>query len=248
MKSNNDIMIKMSQVDICFYIQENGFISFKDFLLNIGKYKFLQKKFVLRDINIEIKKGESIALLGKNGSGKSTLLRAMSGIIEPEKGKIEVNGIIAPLLGLGVGLEYEMSGIENIQLSCALMGLSKAETRKLMPEIIEFSELDEAIHWPVKRYSTGMMSRLAFSIAIMKQPEILLIDEVLSVGDIGFQQKCLRKVEEIKNNGATIVFVSHNFKEVQKMCTKGALVNNGSIEFYGDINEAGARYDQLFNN
>jgi ABC-type polysaccharide/polyol phosphate transport system ATPase subunit len=170
----------------------------------------------------------------------------MSGIIEPEKGTIEVNGIIAPLLGLGVGLEYEMSGLENIQLSCALMGLSKAETRKLMPEIIEFSELEEAINWPVKRYSTGMMSRLAFSIAIMKQPEILLIDEVLSVGDIGFQQKCLRKVEEIKNNGATIVFVSHNFKEVEKMCSKAALVNNGSIEFFGDINEAGARYDQLF--
>jgi teichoic acid transport system ATP-binding protein len=248
MKSNNDIMIKMSEVDICFYIQENGFVSLKDFLLNIGKYKFLQRKYVLRGINIEIKRGESIALLGKNGSGKSTLLRAMSGIIEPEKGKIKVNGKIAPLLGLGVGLEYEMSGLENIQLSCALMGMSKAETRKLLPEIIEFSELGEAIDWPVKRYSTGMMSRLSFSIAIMKQPEILLIDEVLSVGDIGFQQKCLRKVEEIKNNGATIVFVSHNFKEVEKMCTKGALVNNGSIEFFGDINEAGKRYDQLFIN
>ena len=247
MSQNNEIMIELKNVDICFYVQENGFVSLKDFVLNIGKYNFLQKKFVLKNINFEVKKGESIALLGKNGSGKSTLLRALSGIIEPEKGEITINGNVAPLLGLGVGLEYELSGLENIKLSCALMGMTKQETKKLLPEILEFSELGEAANWQVKRYSTGMMSRLAFSIAIMKQPDVLLIDEVLSVGDLGFQQKCLSKVEEIKKNGATIVFVSHNFKEVERMCTKGAVVNNGVIEYFGDIQEAGKRYHELFN-
>lgn len=246
MISTDKVMIKLTDVDVCFYMQENGFISLKDFLINLGRYSFLKKKFVLKGINLEIKKGESIALLGKNGSGKSTLLRVLSGIIEAEKGKVEVNGIVAPLLGLGVGLENELSGLENVQLSCALMGMSQAEIKKALPEIVEFSELGEAINWQVKRYSTGMMTRLAFSIAIMKQPDILLIDEVLSVGDIGFQKKCLKKVEDIKAKGATIVFVSHNFAEAKNMCTKAALVNNGTIEFFGDIDEAGKQYSQLF--
>lgn len=246
MISTDKVMIKLTDVDVCFYMQENGFISLKDFLINLGRYSFLKKKFVLKGINLEIKKGESIALLGKNGSGKSTLLRVLSGIIEAEKGKVEVNGIVAPLLGLGVGLENELSGLENVQLSCALMGMSNAEIKKALPEIVEFSELGEAINWQVKRYSTGMMTRLAFSIAIMKQPDILLIDEVLSVGDIGFQKKCLKKVEDIKAKGATIVFVSHNFAEAKNMCTKAALVNNGTIEFFGDIDEVGEKYAQLF--
>ena len=246
MISTEKVMIKLTDVDVCFYMQENGFISLKDFLINLGRYSFLKKKFVLKGINLEIKKGESIALLGKNGSGKSTLLRVLSGIIEAEKGKVEVNGIVAPLLGLGVGLENELSGLENVQLSCALMGMSQAEIKKALPEIVEFSELGEAINWQVKRYSTGMMTRLAFSIAIMKQPDILLIDEVLSVGDIGFQKKCLKKVEDIKAKGATIVFVSHNFAEAKNMCTKAALVNNGTIEFFGDIDEVGKQYSQLF--
>jgi ABC-type polysaccharide/polyol phosphate transport system ATPase subunit len=246
MISTDKVMIKLTDVDVCFYMQENGFISLKDFLINLGRYSFLKKKFVLKGINLEIKKGESIALLGKNGSGKSTLLRVLSGIIEAEKGKVEVNGIVAPLLGLGVGLENELSGLENVQLSCALMGMSQAEIKKALPEIVEFSELGEAINWQVKRYSTGMMTRLAFSIAIMKQPDILLIDEVLSVGDIGFQKKCLKKVEDIKAKGATIVFVSHNFAEAKNMCTKAALVNNGTIEFFGDIDEVGKQYSQLF--
>ncbi len=241
-------MIRLTDVDICFYVQENGFVSMKDFLLHPGKYKLLQKSFVLKNVNLQINKGESFALLGKNGSGKSTLLRALSGIITPDKGKIELFGAVAPLLGLGVGLEQELTGIENIRLSCALMGMTKAEIKQRLPEIIEFSELGEAIHWQVKRYSTGMMSRLSFSIAIIKQPEILLIDEVLSVGDLGFQQKCLKKVMEIKDNGATIIFVSHNFEEVSNMCSRAALVNNGTVEFVGPVKEVGERYHHLFDN
>lgn len=239
-------MIRLTDVDICFYVQENGFISLKDFLLNPGKYRLLQKSYVLRNVNLQINKGECFALLGKNGSGKSTLLRALSGIITPDKGKIELFGAVAPLLGLGVGLEHELTGIENIKLCCALMGMSKQEIKQTLPEIIEFSELGEAVNWQVKRYSTGMMSRLSFSIAIIKRPEILLIDEVLSVGDVGFQQKCLEKVKEIKDSGATIIFVSHNFKEVQSMCTRAALVNHGTVEFVGTVDEVGERYNQLF--
>jgi len=240
-------MIKLSNVDIAFHIQENGFVSIKDFLLNLGKYSFLKKKYILKDVNLEIKKGECVGLLGKNGSGKSTLLRALSGIIEPTKGKIELNGRVAPLLGLGVGLEKELSGTENIKLLCALMGMTSKEIKELMPDIIAFSELGDAVNWQVKRYSTGMMSRLSFSIAIMKNPEILLIDEVLSVGDIGFQRKCLKKVQEIMDMGATVVFVSHSFEEVKRMCSRAVLVNEGKIEHDGTVEEVGEIYHNLFN-
>ncbi len=246
MINENKLAIKLVGVDVCFYIQENGFVSLKQLVFNIGKHKFLQKKFVLKNINLEIKKGESVALFGKNGSGKSTLLRVLSQIIEAEKGSVEIYGNVSPLLSLGVGLEYELTGVENIRLVCALMGISQNEVDKLIPEIIDFSELAEAINWQVKRYSTGMMARLAFSIAIAKQPDILLIDEVLAVGDAGFQLKCLSKIEEIKNNGATIIFVSHSIQEAKSICSKGVLVNNGTIEFIGDIEEVGKLYSELF--
>ncbi|MCK9481177.1 MAG: ABC transporter ATP-binding protein [Bacteroidia bacterium] len=241
-------VIKLENVDICFYVRDSGHVSLKEFIFKLGRTNLLQKQFVLKDITFEIFKGESIGLLGKNGSGKSTLLRALSGIIEPEKGKITIKGKVAPLLGLGIGLEQEMTGLENIKLSCALMGLSIAETKELIPQIIEFSELGDTIHWAVKRYSTGMMSRLSFSIAIMKQPDILLIDEVLAVGDLGFQEKCLKKVTELKAVGTTVVYVSHSMSEVQNMCTKAALINNGRLEMFGDVQSVGEKYLQLFNN
>jgi ABC-type polysaccharide/polyol phosphate transport system ATPase subunit len=244
--SQKKTMIKLSDVDIAFHIQENGFVSLKDFALNLGKHSFLKKKYILKDIDLEIYEGECVGLLGKNGSGKSTLLRTLSGIIIPTKGKIDIRGSVAPLLGLGVGLEKELNGIENIKLLCALMGMTKKEIKDLMPGIIEFSELGDAVNWQVKRYSTGMTSRLAFSIAIMKNPDILLIDEVLSVGDIGFQRKCQRKVEEIMSNGATVIFVSHAFEEVQRMCNRAVLINEGSIQLDGTVDEVGKHYHSLF--
>ena len=143
-------MIKLSDVDIAFHIQENGFVSLKDFALNLGKHSFLKKKYILKDIDLEIYEGECVGLLGKNGSGKSTLLRTLSGIIIPTKGKIDIRGSVAPLLGLGVGLEKELNGIENIKLLCALMGMTKKEIKDLMPGIIEFSELGDAVNWQVK--------------------------------------------------------------------------------------------------
>ncbi len=240
------VMIRLTDVNICFYIQENGFISLKDYFLNIGKYAFLKKRFVLNDLNLEVFKGECIGLIGKNGCGKSTLLRTLSGIIEPESGKIELFGRVAPLLGLGVGLERELTGRENIKLLCSLMGMGKKETNNLLQPIIEFSEIGEAIDWQVKRYSTGMMSRLSFSIAIMKNPEILLIDEVLSVGDIGFQRKCLKKVREIMLAGATVIFVSHDFEEIKKMCNRAVLVDEGKIVCIGTVDEVGLKYQALF--
>lgn len=240
-------VITMESVDICFYVRSSGHVSLKEMLLQPGRYSLLQKQFVLRNINLRINKGESIGLLGKNGSGKSTLLRAISGIIQPEKGEIVVKGKVAPLLSLGVGLEHELTGMENIRLSCALMGLSQSETTSVAQEIIDFSELGEHIHWPVKRYSTGMMSRLAFSIAILNQPDILLIDEVLAVGDKGFQDKCLLKIKELKSKGTTVVFVSHSYSDIQSMCTKAVLIHEGVIKAYGTVEEVGPLYLSLFN-
>jgi lipopolysaccharide transport system ATP-binding protein len=242
----SESVIVLEDVSICFYVRESGHISLKEMLLQPRRYSLLQKQFVLRNINLDIKKGESIGLLGKNGSGKSTLLRAISGIIQAEQGKITVKGKVAPLLSLGVGLEHELTGLENIRLSCALMGLSKTETANVEQEIIEFSELGTPITWPVKRYSTGMMSRLAFSIAILNQPDILLIDEVLAVGDKGFQDKCLEKIMEMKAKGTTVVFVSHSYADIQSLCTKAALIHEGGIRAFGPVEEVGPQYLNLF--
>ena len=202
----------------------------------------------LDNLSFKINDGERVALLGHNGAGKSTLLRVMSSVYAPTFGSAHIQGKLGSLIDISLGIDHEISGLENIYIRGRLLGLSASEIKEKMPEIIEFSELGDAIHWQVKRYSTGMMSRLSFSIAIMKQPEILLIDEVLSVGDIGFQHKCLKKVSDIKEAGATIIFVSHNFAEAQNMCSKAALVNNGTITHYGDINEIGPIYHQLFEN
>jgi ABC-type polysaccharide/polyol phosphate transport system ATPase subunit len=243
---DGEVVISLSGVEVAFYMMDKGHVSLKEFLLHPFSSSILKSHVVLRDVQFEVNKGDCLGLLGLNGSGKSTLLRVISGIIRPSKGKVVTKGKIAPLLGLGVGLEAELTGRENIHLSCALLGLTKAETRSLMHEIIDFSGLGHQIDWAVKRYSTGMTSRLSFSIAMMNKPDILLIDEVLSVGDKGFQQKCLDKVMEIKSAGATIVYVSHHFEEVMGLCNKAALIHNGTLAHFGDVQEVGKSYQSLF--
>lgn len=247
MSTHKEPIIELQDVDVCFYVRKQGHVSLKEFLFKPQFAHLLHKEFVLKNLNLKIYPGESIGLLGINGCGKSTLLRVLSGIIEPEKGSVIVRGKVAPLLGLGVGLEMELTGRENIQLSCALMGLSKSKTKQVMNAIIDFSELGDKIDWAVKRYSTGMMSRLFFSIAIMNQPEILLVDEVLSVGDKGFQIKCIKKVKELQASGTTLVFVSHSLEEVINVCSKAAFIHQGTIQAYGDAKKVGEQYMNLFN-
>ena len=187
----------------------------------------------LKDINLTIKKGETVGLVGVNGSGKSTLLKLMTKIIYPNKGKVVTHGKLTSLLELGAGFHQDFTGRENIYFNAAIFGLTKQEIDKRLNTIIEFSELGEFIDNPVRTYSSGMYMRLAFSIAINVDADILLIDEILAVGDQHFQEKCFKKLEELKNSDKTIVIVSHNLDQIEKLCTRAIWINDGALAMDG---------------
>lgn len=190
---------------------------------------------VLKDINIKIKKGETVALIGVNGSGKSTLLKLMTKIIYPTTGKIITNGKLTSLLELGAGFHPDFTGRENIYFNASIFGLTASEIDKRVQDIIDFSELGEFIDTPVRTYSSGMYMRLAFSVAINVDAEILLIDEILAVGDQHFQDKCFEKLEELKKSDKTIVIVSHSLDAVKKLCDRGIWIYNGEVKKDGNI-------------
>ena len=193
---------------------------------------------VLKGINLKIEKGESVALIGINGSGKSTLLKLMTKIIYPTKGKIITHGKLTSLLELGAGFHQDFTGRENIYFNAAIFGLSKKEIDARVDKIIEFSELGDAIDTPVRTYSSGMYMRLAFSVAINVDADILLIDEILAVGDQHFQDKCFEKLNELKNNeNKTIIIVSHSLSSVKKLCNRAIWINKGEVQMDGNVNK-----------
>lgn len=241
---NSELLIDAQNIHFSFLLQNQA--SIKQYFLSLGRKKLFSKKEVLKGIDLKVYKGESLALFGRNGSGKSTLLRVLAGIITPDKGRVKVYGRIAPVLALGVGFEMEMTGLENIRLLGSLIGMNRKEINDSLEYIKEFSELGDAINMQVKRYSSGMMARLGFSIATAGTPEIIIIDEALAVGDKGFQDKCMNRIMEIKNNGGTLLFVSHSVQEVKKYCNKAVLLNNGEIEKIGSVEEIGKEYLNLF--
>ncbi len=192
---------------------------------------------VLHNINLDIKKGETVALIGVNGSGKSTLLKLMTKIIYPNKGTVETSGKLTSLLELGAGFHQDFTGRENIYFNAAIFGLNKQEIESRIDDIIEFSELGDAIDTPVRTYSSGMYMRLAFSIAINVDAEILLIDEILAVGDQHFQDKCFAKLQELSKSDMTIVIVSHSLDPIKKLCERGVWINNGEVALDGKIDK-----------
>jgi lipopolysaccharide transport system ATP-binding protein len=191
--------------------------------------------WALQDINFELKSGEILGLVGKNGSGKTTLLRLINGIFPPDKGRITVNGSIGSLIALGAGFHPYMSGRENIYLNGAILGMTKSEITKKLDSIIDFADISEFIDAPVSTYSSGMTVRLGFSIAIHSVPEILLVDEVLAVGDFNFQYKCFEKIKELKRNGTAIIFVSHSENSIKAVCTDGVLLDKGKVLLHANI-------------
>ncbi len=203
---------------------------------NIFKNKSGNKKeefWAIKNINFEVKSGERIGIIGRNGAGKSTLLKVISRITEPTTGKLRIIGRVASLLEVGTGFHPELTGRENIFLNGVILGMSNFEIKKKFDEIVNFAEVEKFLDTPVKRYSSGMYVRLAFAIAAHLDPDILLIDEVLAVGDVGFQKKCLGKMEEVSNKlGRTILFVSHNLGAIEKLCSKCLLLENGEIKFF----------------
>jgi lipopolysaccharide transport system ATP-binding protein len=199
--------------------------------------------WALKDVSFEVKQGEVLGIIGRNGAGKSTLLKILSRITEPTSGRISIDGRVASLLEVGTGFHQELTGRENIFLNGAILGMTRLEIKRKFDEIVAFSEIEQFLDTPVKRYSSGMYVRLAFAVAAHLEPEILIVDEVLAVGDTEFQKKCLGKMQDVSTNeGRTVLFVSHSMLAVQKLCTKGLLFEKGSIRAAGPINDIIADY------
>lgn len=193
--------------------------------------------WALNDVSFEVKQGERIGIVGRNGAGKSTLLKVLSRIITPTKGRITIDGRVASLLEVGTGFHPELSGRENVFLNGSILGMSKSEIKSKFDEIVAFSEVEKFLDTPVKRYSSGMYVRLAFAVAAHLEPEILIVDEVLAVGDAEFQKKCLGKMKEVSGEGRTVLFVSHNMAAVRNLCDKAILLNKGTVTLQGSVDE-----------
>lgn len=216
----------------------------KEALLDIFRPAGSEAFWALQHIDFKIEPGEVVGIVGPNGSGKSTLLKLIAGVTEPTKGKVAVKGRIAPLIELGAGFHPELTGRENIFINGAILGLKETEIKKKYDQIVSFSGLEEFIDTPVKHYSSGMFMRLGFSVAVHVDPDILLIDEILAVGDSRFQEKSFKKMEEFKDSGVTMVIVSHEMTKLQEFCTKGLLIYEGEQLFYGPIEEAVQKYQE----
>jgi lipopolysaccharide transport system ATP-binding protein len=227
---------------------KSPFANFKK-LRSLNKFDLSKENtdtiWALKDINFEVKKGEILGVIGRNGAGKSTLLKILSQITEPTTGRIEIYGRVASLLEVGTGFNPELTGRENVYLNGTILGMTRKEIDKKFNEIVDFSGIEKFIETPVKRYSSGMRMRLAFAVAAFLEPEILLIDEVLAVGDIEFQKKCLGKMNDVAKGGRTVLFVSHNIASVQKLCNKAILLKNGKLINQGNTSEVIKNYLQF---
>ncbi|MDY6296208.1 MAG: ABC transporter ATP-binding protein [Schwartzia succinivorans] len=238
--------VSVNNVSMRFNLATEHVDSLKDYIVRKikGRGVSFEEFWALRDISFEIEKGESCALVGSNGSGKSTMLKIISGILKPTKGSAKVYGSIAPLIELGAGFDAELTGRENIFLNGAILGHSKQLMQEKYDEIVDFSELRDFIDVPVKNYSSGMVARLGFSIATMVKPEILIVDEILAVGDQAFQAKCRKRMEEMMSGGTTVILVSHSKADVKRICQKAAWIEKGNLRFFGDAEEALELYEK----
>ena len=246
MSSVNDIAIKVEQVHKAFKLPHEKHTSIKGMFVSLfrGKRTFERQK-VLSDISFEIKKGEFFGIVGRNGSGKSTLLKLLAGIYIPDSGRITVNGQLTPFIELGVGFNPELTGRENVYLNGALLGFGRKEMDAMYDEIVSFAELEKFMDQKLKNYSSGMQVRLAFSIAIRAKSDILLIDEVLAVGDSAFQRKCYETFTNLKRAGVTIVFITHDMSAVERFCDRAMVVHKGESKGIFKPSEATVKYDRL---
>ncbi|MBP9014342.1 MAG: ABC transporter ATP-binding protein [Smithella sp.] len=259
----SDVVIKAENIGKKYTIghqAENGrYVALRDVLVHNAKNLWNKTKdlvsgkpiiqgdtteeiWALKDINFEIKRGEAVGIIGRNGAGKSTLLKILSRITEPTTGCVTIKGRVASLLEVGTGFHPELSGRENIYLNGTILGMTRAEIKRKFDEIVAFAEIEKYLDTPVKRYSSGMYVRLAFAVAAHLEPEILVVDEVLAVGDAQFQKKCFGKMESVGKEGRTVLFVSHNMGAIKSLCSIGILLNEGMLTFFGDINNGVSKY------
>ena len=228
-------IIKVDNVSMCFNLSTEKHESLKEYLLAMVQGRLQYDEFyALRDVSLDIMPGDFYGLVGLNGSGKSTLLKTIAGVYKPSKGKVTVNGTIAPLIELGAGFDMDLTARENIYLNGTVLGFSPKYLDEKFDEIVEFSELQNFLDVPLKNYSSGMVARIGFAIATITKPDILIADEVLSVGDFLFQQKCEKRMKELMAGGTTVILVSHSIEQIERMCSKVAWLSYGHLKMNGD--------------
>lgn len=244
MIEENENIITINNVSKDFIIPHDRAYTLKGAFVNYFKKSGVDHLHALLDISFEVKKGEFLGIIGRNGSGKSTLLKILAGVYTADRGKVKIKGLVSPFLELGIGFNPELTGRENVYLNATVLGLTKKEIDKKFNSIVEFSELERFMDQKLKNYSSGMSVRLAFSVAIHANRDILLMDEVLAVGDANFQNKCLNEFNKYKKMGKTIVLVSHDIGKVEEYCDRVMLLRNGKIEKIGDTKEVVGEYNK----
>ena len=242
----NKPMIEVKNVKMKFKMSDEPLNSLKEIFTKAvtGKLKF-NEFLAMDDVSFNVEKGETLGLIGSNGAGKSTTLKVISGILKPTEGSVITRGNIVPMLELGAGFDLELTGKENIYLNGAILGYTKQYLESKYEEIVDFAEIREFIDMPIRNYSSGMMARLAFSIASVVQPEILIVDEILAVGDAKFRAKSYKRMQELMSGGATVLFVSHDLDKVQEMCDHVIWLEKGKVKMYGDANTVCNKYRKV---
>lgn len=247
MEEKNNYVIEVNHATVRFNMASEKIDNLKEYFVKLVHRQLMFQEFLaLKDIDFKVKKGEAWGLIGTNGSGKSTLLKLICGILKPYKGSVIVRGNIAPLIELGAGFDGELTAKENIYLNGAVLGYSKEFMDEHYQEIVDFAELWDFMDMPIKNYSSGMSARLGFAIATIVRPEILIVDEVLAVGDIAFQEKCQKRMQEMLAGGTTLLFVSHTMKTVQELCDHAIWLNKGDVIMQGNADQVCSAYIKSF--
>ncbi len=238
-------MIEVNHVSLCYRMPAERVSGMKEFLVQALQGKLQYKEFwALQDVDFSIEKGEVLGLVGANGAGKSTMLKVISGILKPTKGTVTVHGNIVPMLELGSGFDLELTGRENVFLNGAILGYSEDFLKEKYQEIVDFSELGEFIEMPLRNYSSGMITRLAFSIATVVKPDILIVDEILSVGDAAFQKKSKNRMMELMSGGTTVLLVSHSAEQITEMCSRAIWLEKGKMKMIGPAADVCRAYEE----
>ena len=241
----SNIAIKVNDISMMFNKSSEKIDSLKEYMIKLVKRQLMFEEFwALQNISFEIKKGEAVGIVGLNGSGKSTLLKTIAKVLKPTKGEVEVVGTIAPLIELGAGFDSNLSARENIFLNGAVVGYNRTQMREKFESIMDFAELWDFVDVPIKNFSSGMVARLGFSIATSNMPDILIVDEILGVGDYKFQRKCEERMSKIIDNGATIVFVSHSIEQVREVCSRAIWLEKGHMLMDGSVDEVCDKYSE----
>lgn len=243
---NKRVMIDVDHVTVRFNLANQKVDNLKEYFVKMIKKELMFQEFLaLQDISFQVREGEAWGLIGSNGSGKSTMLKAISGILKPYKGSVTVNGSVAPLIELGAGFDQELTARENIFLNGCVLGHTEKFMQEHFDEIVEFAELHKFLDSPIKNYSSGMKARLGFSVATMVRPEILIVDEILAVGDYKFRQKCEQRMTEMLSGGTTLLYVSHNINEVKRLCDHAIWIDKGVARMQGDVDEVCDAYMEV---